>query len=121
MIQKDEESDDENLNMDWIQEYEKLSTVDNNYIRETMNSINVSVYYMNIDKTIKTIITDKIALLPSSSNESEDETSVLSKDRLLSFILSKKVHLNIKYDLFDILYFNFSLESENFYSFINKP
>lgn len=123
----DEDDEDENINTDWIQEYEKLSNVDNNYTRETMNSINVSIFYMDINKTIKTIITDKIALLPSSNEGDKDndkdknDTSVLSKDRLLPFILSKKVHLNTKYDLFDILYFNFPLESENFYSFLNKP
>jgi hypothetical protein len=117
MIQKDDlESDyEKEIDLQWIEEYEKLVKVENNYIQETMDSVSVCVFYMNKERSIKTIISDKIALFPSE----DGATSILSKDRILQFILSKKVHLNVKYDLFDILYFNFPLESENFYSFVN--
>ena len=41
--------ENEDLDISWIEEQEKLQTVDKNYFRESMDSITVKIIYININ------------------------------------------------------------------------
>jgi hypothetical protein len=119
-------SDDESLCNDsnvkdldtlWIQEHERLSTIQENYLREPMDSVNVYYVYINRNQYIEKIINDKLPLFLS-----KDKThSYLSKENLLQIIQSRKIKTPLsKYKLTDILSYLVDLEPENIQSFSNN-
>jgi hypothetical protein len=105
------------LDTSWIKEHERLTTVNENYLREPMDSINVYFVYINRNQYIEKIISDKLPLLLSS-----DKThSYLSKESLLQIIQSRKVKTSFsKYKLTDVVSYLVDLEPENIQSYSNN-
>lgn len=113
----EDESESKDLDTSWIQEHERLSTIKESYIRESMDSINCYFVYINRNQYIEKIITDKLPLLLS-----EDKTfSYLSKESLLQIIQSRKIKTPFsKYKLTDVVSYLVDLEPENIQSYSNS-
>jgi len=111
-----DESGSKDLDTSWIQEHERLSTINENYLREPMDSIHVYYVYINRNQYIEKIINDK---LPLSLN-SDKTHSYLSKETLLQIIQSRKIKTPFsKYKLTDVVSYLVDLEPENIQSFSN--
>jgi hypothetical protein len=115
MLSKHNDTDLElELDMDtsWIEEQEKLDTIDTTYYREPMDSIDIYILYINQNKFIENIIYEKHPLI-------HDKTGTfLSKEFLIQFIQSKKKSTPFsKYKFDTILYYNIDLEPENIQSY----
>jgi hypothetical protein len=102
------------LDTSWIQEHERLSSVNENYQRETMESIPVYFVYINRNQYIEKIISDKIPLVLH-----EDKShSYITKEALLQIIQSRKIKTAFsKYKLMDVLSYLVDLEPEHIQSF----
>jgi hypothetical protein len=113
----DDDTGTKDLDTSWIQEHERLSTINENYLREPMDSINVYYVYINRNQYIEKIVSDKLPLLLS-----EDKThSYLSKETLLQIIQSRKLKTSFsKYKLTDVVSYLVDLEPENIQSFSNN-
>jgi len=79
--------ENEDLDISWIEEHEKLQSVDKNYFREPMETITVTIVYINTNSYIENITSEKQPLTQNS------KTAVLEKERLLQIIQSKKKKL----------------------------
>jgi len=112
-----DEDESKDLDTSWIQEHDRLSTINENYLRETMDSISVYYVYINRNQYIEKIISDKLPL-----SLSEDKThSYLSKETLLQIIQSRKIRTSFsKYKLTDVVSYLVDLEPENIQSFSNN-
>jgi len=105
--------ENEDLDISWIEEQEKLQSVDKNYFREPMDSVTVTIIYINTNLYIENIISEKHAL---SSN------ALLEKERLLQIIQSKKkTTAHSRYKFMDALLYNVDLESEHVQKYANTP
>jgi hypothetical protein len=103
--------ENEDLDISWVEEQEKLQTVDKNYFRESMDSISVTIIYININLYIENIISEKHVL---SAN------GLLEKERLLQIIQSKKkITAHSKYKFMDALLYNVDLEPEHIQKYAN--
>ena len=103
--------ENEDLDISWIEEQEKLQSVDKNYFRESMDTITVTVIYINTNLYIENIISEKHAL---SSN------GLLEKERLLQIIQSKKkTTAYSRYKFMDALLYNVDLEPEHIQKYAN--
>ena len=113
----DDETESKDLDTSWILEHERLSTIKESYLRETMDSINCYFVYINRNQYIEKIITDKLPLLLS-----DDKTySYLSKETLLQIIQSRKIKTPFsKYKLTDVVSYLVDLEPENIQSYSNS-
>ena len=105
---------DDNLDMSWIVETERLSKIDQNYARENMNEIKLHSIYINkinhIDKIVSTV-------QPLTVIDLSNITVGLTNDFVIKLVEKMKILNNIKYKLLDILVFNVDLEPENIQSF----
>lgn len=105
--------ENEDLDISWIEEQEKLQSVDKNYFREPMDSITITIIYININLYIENIISEKHVL---STN------GLLEKERLLQIIQSKKkTTSHSRYKFMDALLYNVDLESEHIQKYANTP
>ena len=113
----DNETGSKDLDTSWIQEHERLSTINENYLREPMDSINVYYVYINRNQYIEKIINDKLRL-----SLSDDKThSYLSKETLLQIIQSRKIKTSFsKYKLTDVVSYLVDLEPEQIQSYSNN-
>jgi hypothetical protein len=111
----DNDNDNDNdLEMDtsWIDQQEKIQTIDATYYREPMESIDIYILYINQNKFIENIIYEKHPLVHDKTG------SFLSKEFLIQFIQSKKKSTPFsKYKFETILYYNIDLEPENIQSY----
>lgn len=99
---------DLDLDISWIHQHEKENSIDKNYCREPMNEITTYCVYINKDLEIEKVTTEKMLI----------EGGVLSKERVLHFIQSKKKSFSeTKYRLLDMLLYNVELEPENIQSY----
>jgi len=110
-----EKSDDNNdLDVSWIQEQERLQDIQKNYCREPISNIDLFSIYINHNLYIDKIICEKQVLEPHENNVD----SILKKECLLKLIQSKKLFTpDSKYKLIDILKYNVELEPENIQSY----
>lgn len=102
-------SDDLELDIDWIIKEEKLEHIQQNYIREPMDFIDIFTIYINSNSYIEKIISEKhpLVLLDDKKN------TVLKKEYLLQLIQNKKIKTNhSSYKLIDVLVNNIDLEPE---------
>ena len=105
--------ENEDLDVSWIEEQEKLQSVDKNYFREPMDTITVTIIYININLYIENIVSEKHVL---SAN------GLLEKERLLQIIQSKKkTTAHSRYKFMDALLYNVDLESEHIQKYANTP
>jgi len=103
-------SDEDDLDTSWIQEEEKLETIEKNYRQEPMENIDIFFLYINADDYIEKIICE---------NHSLSEI-VLKKEYILHLIQSKKRTLNNRrYKFIDMLLYNIDLGPEHIQTFSN--
>jgi len=112
----EDDSCSKDLDTSWIQEHDRLSQINENYLREPMDSIRVYYVYINRNQYIEKIISDKLPLLVSENKQN----SYLSKETLLQIIQSRKIKTPFsKYKLTDVVSYLVDLEPENVQSFSN--
>ena len=105
---------EDNLDMDlddsWIRETEKIEKVEQNYIREPMEFIDVFFLYINSNHYIEKILSEKHPLVLLD----DGKTNVLKKEYILQLIQSKKIKTNhSKYAFIDMITFNVDLQPEH--------
>jgi len=93
----------EDLDTSWIQTEKKIDSIENAYIREPCDAMDVYFIYLNSDNAIDKIVCEKE--IP--------ENGIIDKDRLLKIIQIKRMINNKKYKLFDILSFQVDIEPKN--------
>jgi len=108
--------ENEDLDISWIEEHEKLQSVDKNYFREPMDAITVTIIYINANSYIENITSEKQQLTQNG------KSAVLEKERLLQIIQSKKkTTAHSKYKFMDALLYNVDLEPEHVQKYANSP
>jgi hypothetical protein len=104
--------DDDDLDMSWINEHERIQNIQKNYYREPMESVNSYFIYINQNQYIDKILCEKYDLEVVSNG------SLLTKETLLKIIQNKKIKtLNTRYKLIDILQYHVELEPEHIQSY----
>jgi hypothetical protein len=98
------------LDTSWIDTYEKISSIQENYYREPMPSISLFFIYMNeMDEIIKVICEDETLL-----------NSSIPTERILK-IIEEKRHINGSlYKLVDLLQYVVDIEPENLQGFVGN-
>ena len=97
------------LDISWVNEQEKILNVANKYYREPMSSVEIFFVYINQNKYIQDIVSEKHNLSKKMNN-----TSFLPKEYVLQLIQSnKRKTMFSKYKLQDILFFNLDIEPEH--------
>lgn len=105
--------EDEDLDISWIQNHEKILSIHENYKREPMESISLYFLYINQNAEIEKIIREKEIL------EVKDDFQRLSKERILQIVQQKKKTNTGKYSLDHILVYNITIEPENIQKYVN--
>lgn len=105
--------DDEDLDISWIQNHEKILSIHENYKREPVESISLYFLYINQNAEIEKIIREKERL------EVKDDFQRLSKERILQIVQQKKKTNTGKYSLDHILVYNITIEPENIQKYVN--
>jgi hypothetical protein len=105
---------DDDLDMSWINEQERIQNIQSNYYREPMETVNMYFIYINQNQYIDKILCEKYDL------EIVSNGSLLNKETILKIIQTKKINtLNTRYKLVDILQYHVELEPEHIQTFIN--
>lgn len=105
------------FDMSWIEENEKLHTMQTNYSREHMKHINTFFIYINRDKSVEKIIREKLPLVHHGNRN----CSLLSKENVLGIIQTKKIYTPVsKYKFEDIMLYHIDIEPENIQCFTNS-
>ena len=94
MIENDE------LDTSWIQTENKIDSIENTYLREPCDSIDIYYIYLDLDNAIEKIVAEKEIPLRGE----------ISKERLLKMIQQKRMLGSKKYRLFDLLSFQVDIE-----------
>jgi len=92
--------ENDELDTSWIQTEEKIDSIENTYLREPCDSIDVYYIYLDVDNAIEKIVAEKE--VPSYGE--------ISKERLLKMIQQKRMLGTKKYRLFDLLSFQVDIE-----------
>lgn len=107
---QDEIESNDDLDMSWINEEERIQNMESNYYREPMEIINAYFVYINQNQYIDKILCEKYDLEKKTDNSG----SLLNKETLLQIIQTKKIKtLHSKYKLVDILQYHVDLEPEH--------
>jgi hypothetical protein len=101
----------EDLDLDWIQEFEKIDNEYKVYYTEELSFIRIHSIYVNNNNDIEKIREQKIIL---------KNPGILSKEELLSIIKHNSFSNEIKYSLLSILKFNINLEPFNLKTFLRN-
>ena len=100
--------------MSWILEEEKMLQIQQNYIREPMDSIRLYFLYINLQSYIEKITYETINL----PYYKEKGCSIIPKEQVLQFIQNKRITTNnSKYIFKDSLLYLVDLEPEHIQSF----
>jgi hypothetical protein len=100
--------------MSWILEEERLLQIQQNYIREPMDSIRLYFLYINLQSYIEKITYETINL----SYYKEKGCSIIPKEQVLQLIQNKRITTNnSKYIFKDSLLYLVDLEPENIQNF----
>ena len=95
----------------WIEESERMCSIESNLLREKLSSIPMMFIYINKHKVIDSIDTE-ILLLPDS---------LIPKEKLIKLIKSKEKNTPVsKYILKEYLLYHIPLEPEHISSFIHS-
>jgi hypothetical protein len=106
--------DDFDMDMDWINQEERIQNIESNYYREPMDIVNAYFIYINLNQFIDKILCEKFDLEIKPDNSG----SFLNKETLLQIIQTKKIKTTFsKYKLIDILKYNVDLEPEHIQSY----
>jgi len=111
---EEDEDVDKDLDISWINEHERLSSVGEKYLREPMDSIHLYFIYINRNLYIEKIVTEKQLLQLSE----DKKYSYLPKETLLQIIQTKKIKTQFsKYKLLDIITYLVDLDPEHIQSY----
>lgn len=103
---------EDELDISWILEQERLEKIDHNCWREPLIQINVATIYINVNKEIETIEREKVDV---------SGISILTKEKIIQMIQTKKKYTpTTKYILKETLWFHVDLEPENIQHFSEK-
>lgn len=106
--------DDENLDVSWLTEQERIHKVENNFHREPMKTIKLYFVYIDKEDSIDSI-SSEIYTIQSFSDKNY---SIITQNELLHIIQMKKITTpDSKYIIYDILLYNIDLEHEQLQSF----
>jgi hypothetical protein len=106
------------LDTSWIEKEEKINSIQQHYVRELPEKINLYYVYIDTNDSIEKVEKETEVLIDSK----------ISKERLLQIIQTKRmpqmIHTDVsvgnkptKYKLFDILAFQVHLDPEKIFSF----
>lgn len=110
---QDQDQDTDELNLDWLDETNKLSNMETNYEPEPMDTISAHFVYVNVNNYIEKIKTEKI-ILDTPPNDPSIKTRTISKEFLLKLIQNNQLKSDkSKYYLTDIMWYNVELTPEN--------
>jgi len=101
----------EDLDLSWINEFEKIDNEYNIYYTEELSFIKIHSIYINNDNEIEKIKEGKIFL---------KNPGFLQKEELLSIIKHNSFSNQIKYSLLSILKFNINLEPLHLKTFLRN-
>jgi hypothetical protein len=103
---------DNDLDISWIDEHNKLHNIDKNYCREPMESIDLYSIFIDSQNAIEKISSDKIDIV---SNR-------IPKEKILKIIQHNKSmgDGSVKYKLLDIMVYNVDLEPQNIQDFVQN-
>jgi len=106
---------DDDLDMSWLIETERLSKINQKYSRENMNFIQIHSIYISKTNHIEKITSTNQSLhsFDQTTNQSTDPSII----GLLKSNAIKLVDTSNKYKILDILVFNVDLEPENIQDF----
>ena len=76
--------DNDDLDMSWLNEHERIQNIQSNYYREPMETVNTYFIYINQNQYIDKILCEKYDLEVVSNG------SLLTKESLLKIIQNKK-------------------------------
>lgn len=100
------------LDISWILEQERLENIDHNCWREPLTQINIATLYINSNKEIETIEREKMDI---------SGINILSKEKLIQLTQVKRKYTpTTKYILKETLWFHVDLEPENIQQFSEK-
>ena len=97
----DTDSDDEILDTTWIEEFKQTESLYNEFYKEPVKAINIFLLYVNKDKELEYIHSDKCVL---------NENGLLKREIILSFIKRYQMLYTIQYKLLSLLKYNIDLE-----------
>lgn len=101
----------EDLDLSWINEFDKLDNEYKNYYTEDISFIRIHSIYVNTNNEIEKLKEEKILL---------KTPGFLQKEELLSIVKHNSFSNNIKYSLLSILKFNISLEPIHLKTFLRN-
>lgn len=105
-MNKLDETNDESLDTSWLEKYDRILDIQNNFEKEKMNSIQMISIYINGENEIQHVHSESLMLQKS------DQGSHIRKEELLKLIQTKKYFQHIKYKLDDILFYHVPLDHE---------
>jgi len=105
--------DADDLNLSWMDEYKQLARIENHYCREPMSEISVCFVYIDCEGTVTSCVYEKHDL----DLVEDDDSAIITKERLLYLIQKKKRVGEVKYRLSDILSYNVDLTAERIQDF----
>ena len=101
--------DDEELNMNWIEEFEKDEEKYSLFYPDTIEDITVSILYINSKKELEKISEKKIKL---------EEDNKIQRNELITLIKQNERMDKQKYKVLSILVYNFSLQNDEIKNFL---
>jgi hypothetical protein len=103
---------EDELDISWILEQERLEKIDHNCWREPLLEIGITTIYINVNREIETIEREKIDV---------SGITILKKEKIIQMIQTKKKYTpTTKYILKETLWFHVDLEPENIQHFSDK-
>jgi hypothetical protein len=103
---------EEDLDISWIIEQERLEQINHNCWREDLKEIEIATIYINQNKEIEKIEREKMDV---------SGIKIVTKEKLIQMTQSKKKYTpNSKYILKETLWFHIDLEPENITFFSEK-
>lgn len=100
----------------WIEESERMCSIESNLLREKLTSISMMFVYINENKVIDNI-ENEILILPDIS----DLTHIIPKEKLMKLVKSKQRNTSVsKYIFKELLVYHVPLEPEQISSFVNS-
>ena len=102
---------DGDLDISWIDKHNKLHTIDKNYCREPMETIDIHSIFVNTQNAIAKISSDKIDVCENT----------IPKEKILKIIQDNKaMQGHAKYKLLDIIVYNVDLEPQHIQDFVQN-
>ncbi len=105
--------------MKWIEQQEKLLQVQNNFVREPINSIHCFFLYINLDNELEKITTQNLDIDIHVNKIIENNNIYIPKEKVLQLIQSNRIYKsNTKYIYQESFLFYIDLDSENLQKYI---